>query len=320
MGIQDRDYYRDDESTWWATAAQSRVTYGLMLLIASVFVAQVLGSDARRGRDDTLLTAGLFDYAATLRGQVWRVVTSFLVHRREGLVVVGLTVWALYYFGSRVEARYGSVEYATYLVTTVLTISAVKLIAGGLTGFETDVPTFGSLPLLWSVLVLYSCVSPRSQLILGLNVPTVVLALLAFGLTLGLELEGGPTSSGIVAPSVGALGALAYYKLDPRLSRRLLLDRLLGTARQPRLKVFRTPAESPRDRAAATDRTAREILGADTRPDPVAPALATLDEQLEAKLDQVLEKVSRSGKDSLTGDEQSILRRASEVYKRRRGS
>jgi hypothetical protein len=42
------------------------------------------------------------------------------------------------------------------------------------------------------------------------------------------------------------------------------------------------------------------------------------DEQLEAKLDAVLEKVARSGKDSLTDGERQILLRASEVYKRRR--
>jgi len=43
-----------------------------------------------------------------------------------------------------------------------------------------------------------------------------------------------------------------------------------------------------------------------------------VDEQLEAKLDQVLEKVARFGRESLTSEEQQILQRASEIYKRRR--
>jgi len=46
----------------------------------------------------------------------------------------------------------------------------------------------------------------------------------------------------------------------------------------------------------------------------------SVDEQLEAKLDRVLEKVSRSGRESLTADERAILQKASEVYKRRRGT
>ena len=315
MGIQDRDYYRDDEPTWWATAARSRVTYGLMLLLAAVFVAQVLGSDPRRGRDDVLLTAGLYDLESTLRGQVWRPVTSFFVHRRDALILVGMAVWGLYYFGSRVEAKYGSVEYAAYLVAAVA-VMAVARLAAGLAGFEADLKTFGSLPLLWCVSTLYVCVSPRSQLVLGVTVPTVALAVLAFGLSLGLELEGVSVASGLVALPAGVAWSLLYFKFDPRLARRLGLDRLFGVAR-PRLKVVRTPADTPREREVATDQTAREILGAYS---PPVPTPATLDEQLEAKLDQVLEKVSRSGKDSLTGDEQNILRRASEVYKQRRGT
>jgi len=317
MGIQDRDYYRDDEPTWWATAAHSKVTYALVLLVATVFVVQVLGSDPRRRIDDALLSASLFDSAAILRGEVWRAVTSHFVHRREALVAVALTAWALYYFGNRVEARYGSVEYGAFLVTAVLTISAAKLLIGVLTGYEVGVPTYGSLPLLGCVLVLSVAVSPPTQLIFGLNVPTVVLAVVAFGLSLSVEVEGGSASPGVVAFPVGVAWALLYYKLDPRLAQRLRLDRLFGPARPSRLKVFRAPAEARPDRAAATDQAARELLSTPTQ---AAPNNASLDEQLEAKLDQVLAKVSLTGKDSLTGDEQSILRRASEVYKRRRGN
>lgn len=322
MGIQDRDYYRDDEPTWWDNAARSRVTYALMLLLAVVFVAQVLGSDPRRGRDDVLLSGGLYDLGATLRGQVWRPVTSFFVHRRDALLAVGVAIWAFYYFGSRVEAHYGSAEYAAYLAATVVGVGLTK-VAVGLAGVEANLTTFGSLPLLWSVLTLYVCVAPRSQPFLGTNVPTPVLILLPLGATLALDLAGGSVPSGLVGLVAGVAGSLLYFKLDPQLSRRAGLDRLLGISRPrrgPRLKVARTPAETPREREVATDQTAREILGAFSRPAPVPTPPAALDEQLEAKLDQVLEKVSRSGKDSLTGDEQNILRRASEIYKQRRGT
>ena len=48
-------------------------------------------------------------------------------------------------------------------------------------------------------------------------------------------------------------------------------------------------------------------------------SVAVVDEQLEAKLDRVLDKVAKSGQDSLSADERSVLLKASEVYKRRRG-
>jgi hypothetical protein len=43
-----------------------------------------------------------------------------------------------------------------------------------------------------------------------------------------------------------------------------------------------------------------------------------LDEHLDAKLDAVLEKLSRHGRDSLTESERGILLRASEIYKKKR--
>jgi len=52
---------------------------------------------------------------------------------------------------------------------------------------------------------------------------------------------------------------------------------------------------------------------------PTTQARRSLDEQLEAKLDAVLEKVSNSGMQSLTEEEKSILKKASEVMKKRKG-
>src|SRR5262249_17011702 len=42
------------------------------------------------------------------------------------------------------------------------------------------------------------------------------------------------------------------------------------------------------------------------------------DDQLEARMDAILEKISRSGKDSLTDGERELLLRASEALRRRR--
>ena len=51
-----------------------------------------------------------------------------------------------------------------------------------------------------------------------------------------------------------------------------------------------------------------------------APAATShdVDEQLEAKLDAVLEKVARFGQESLTDVERQLLLRASELYRKRR--
>jgi hypothetical protein len=68
---------------------------------------------------------------------------------------------------------------------------------------------------------------------------------------------------------------------------------------QPRLRVFRDEEETP-------------------TPVSVAAAVPADEEQLEAKMDAILEKISRTGKDSLTPNERELLLRASEVFKKKR--
>lgn len=323
MGIQDRDYYRDDEPTWWAGTVNLRVTYALMVLLGVVFVVQVLGSNPARNRPDQLLPACVFDIDALARGEVWRMLTPYVVHGRDALLLVALAMWAFYYFGRRVEAALGTVEYATFLVAAGLAVSLAKLAVAGLTGFEADLHSYGSGPLLTAVLVLHVCRFPHLRISFIVTMPAAVLAAVVIGLEFLGEFGGGFAMSGKVAHLAGACWALAYFKLNTPISHVLRLDRLFGVTagrRKSSLKLFRSPAESPQDRDAATDRVAREILATDTRPAPAVSAPASVDEQLEAKLDQVLEKVTRSGRDSLTGEEQNILRRASEIYKQRRGS
>jgi len=68
-----------------------------------------------------------------------------------------------------------------------------------------------------------------------------------------------------------------------------------------------------------------EPLARRPRPAPAPTAVTTApsppaDEHLEAQVDAVLEKVARSGRDSLTETEKALLVRASEVYKRRQRS
>jgi hypothetical protein len=63
----------------------------------------------------------------------------------------------------------------------------------------------------------------------------------------------------------------------------------------------------------------------DDTPEPVGAAVESpprpreaTDENLEAKVDAVLEKVSKFGQESLTAEEREILFKASELYKKRR--
>ena len=106
----------------------------------------------------------------------------------------------------------------------------------------------------------------------------------------------------VVVHLAGAAFGFVYYKTQFRLGK-LVPDFKAWTFQrsQPRVRVVRPDGEVADE----------PIAVAATPPAPV-------DEQLEAKVDAVLEKVARSGQASLTDSERQILLRASEVYKRRR--
>jgi membrane associated rhomboid family serine protease len=315
MGFQDRDYYREDAPTWWARSSGTRATTTLMALLVLVFVAQVVGSNPGRGRPDRILEAARLDPQAVALGQVWRLVTAHLVHDRSALLVVALTVWAAYYFGRRVEEKLGTREYVGFLLSTALLVSASTLLAG-LFGVENGAFDYGSGPVLAAVLVLFACHFPRLQAFLIVAMPAWVLAAIVLGLDLIGEFGGGLARAGVGAYVTAIVWGMAFSRSDRFFTR--LFSRTAAPPRAARLKLHRTPPDPATD-AAKDDRVAREILGAYTAPRaPARPAAPGLDEQLEAKLDQVLEKVSRSGRDSLTGEEQGILSRASEIYKQRR--
>jgi hypothetical protein len=73
-------------------------------------------------------------------------------------------------------------------------------------------------------------------------------------------------------------------------------------------------AERPR-----VQRVHREAPRVVAPPTPTPPSYdEAAQEQLEAQLDAVLDKMNKQGRDSLTPAERAILQRASEVYRRRR--
>jgi hypothetical protein len=101
----------------------------------------------------------------------------------------------------------------------------------------------------------------------------------------------------------GAVFGLLYFQTGVQFSR--LFARSERPRARPRLRVVAPPPLEERP----------EPLGAAVE---AAPRRATRRRATGAKLDAVLEKVSKYGRESLTPEEREILVRASELYKNRR--
>jgi membrane associated rhomboid family serine protease len=309
MGIYDRDYYRESTRSWWGWGDR-RVTFWLIGIMVGAFVVHLFTRLPQQPWESELSIWTQYNYAAILGGQVWRLLTAHFVPS-DSLIGLVFTLYFLYLVGSELEVLYGPAEFLAFYLTTALVISLSRF-ALGLAGLvPPDANYLGISGPVTAGFILYACHYPYRRILLFfiLPVPAWLLAVGAVLFTLAGLTTAGQTGFAFAAPLVGFAFAFAYYRLNLRILSWLpQLGRVRMPRRKPALRVYEESRE-PRQPVAA--------FVAKSKPEESARGV---DEQLEAKLDQVLEKVARYGRESLTADEQQILQRASEIYKRRRGN
>lgn len=303
MGIQDRDYYREGPS-FLDRVGEQGATVWLIAITCGVFVGQMFSGMMR----SPLVEFGAFDTNRILDGEVWRLLTSVFLH--GGIFHVFFNMMVLYFTGQRLEDVYGSREFvALYLVAGVFAnLFRLGFQVVDLAGPSVAIGASGAVA---ALLIVYAFRWPHQRVLFFFVIPMPMwlLAVIFVGLdALGaLQTEmvrGRPSPIGHLTHLGGAFFGLLYYQSGFEFRR--LFARRERTRVRPKLRVVVPPAEE----------VSKEPVAASV-PTAPHPAEAT-DEQLEAKLDAVLEKVSKYGQESLTPEEREILFRASEVYKKRR--
>ncbi len=323
MGIYDRDYYRREGPSFLGSFIdRGKVCKWLIAINVIVFVIQLV---APRGSVETTydeetraphIVKGLsftqalvLDTAEVQNGQIWRLLTYAFLHSTDGFPLhILFNMLFLWWFGNEVEDLYGPKEFlAFYLASAFLGGVAFQLCAM-LTGHPSSV--LGASGAMTAIMVLYAFHYP-ARIIYIWWVPMPIWLFVGFQVlrdVFGFLGSSQDDASGIrTAFNVhlaGAAFAFAYYKLHWRVMNwvpDLSAWRRNQTRRRTKLRVYREeePVRTPVAVAAP-------------------PQSVDLDEQLEAKLDAVLQKVSQSGRDSLTESERQILVRASEIYKKKR--
>jgi membrane associated rhomboid family serine protease len=305
MGIYDREYYRNEGPSLFNTIIpDGRVCRWLIGLNLLLFLLQLV---FRRSVEDLgPVTSWLYlDTAAVFHGEVWRLLTYAFVHDPDDFTHILFNMLFLWWFGTDLEEIYGPREFlGFYLVSAVLGGAAFQAWA-----LAKGQPMFclGASGAVTAVLILCACHFPQRMILVMLLIPVPIWLFAVFEVSQDVYRvlrSTDPRFSSPVASIVHLAGAafgFVYYKQQWRvLSWWPDLKQRWKRRGRPNLRVYR-----PQD-----DK------------EPVSVAAATpggdMDEHLEAKLDAVLEKVSRHGQESLTENERSILLRASEIYKRRR--
>jgi membrane associated rhomboid family serine protease len=290
MGIYDREYYRREGPSALASFVEGgKVCKWLIAINIVCLLLQLVAGEP-------FTEALILNVDKVLHGQVWRLLTHAFLHGSFWHIFFNMLF--LWWFGRDVETVYGHKEFLAFYLTSAVVAGLVYLLAT-LAGFHSG-EALGASGAVTAVLILCALHFPRRIILLFFVLPVPIWAFALFAVAKDAFDFFGRTPNGIATSAHlgGAAFAYAYYKLHWRLS--TLWPSFQGWRRQrsrPRLRIHREE-EVP------------EPVGITARP--------AVDEHLEAEMDAILEKISRTGKESLTDKEREVLLRASEIYRNKR--
>ena len=310
MGIYDRDYYRRDGRSFLGSLSSSgTVCWWLIGINAACFFVQMLTLNRVTHESGWFTDFFQLDLRAVRHGEVWRLLTYAFLHGTSGGFPwhIVFNMLFLYFFGRDVEDAYGPREFLAFYLTAAF-VGGVAFFLVPLEGLY----CIGASGAVTAVMVLAAFREPTRVILLFMVLPVPIWVLVGFLVVKdAFQLLGNSESSTAVQVHLaGAAFAFLYFQFHWRLTGwwpgfRTGVRRMT----RPKLRVYR---EEPDD----------ERFGA-----PVAAPVSSLtavasaldDEQLEAKVDAILEKISRVGKENITESEREVLLKASERIRRRRG-
>jgi membrane associated rhomboid family serine protease len=300
MGIYDREYYRKDKTSFLGSIADRGIVCKWLILINGIcFVIQLVTIPQRHQGLGPFTEALWLAPQKVLDGEIWRLLTHAFLHDPDSWTHIIFNMLFLWWLGRDVEDIYGSREFlAFYLVAAVL---AGLAFLGWDLAQRSNAPALGASGAVTAVMVVCACHFPNRPFLFSFFIPIPLWLLVIINVLQDTFVFVSKTRTGVAVAAhlAGAAFGFLYYKYQWR---------ILNFS--PNLRFWTHLRSRPRLRVYHEEKN--------PRPGAFKPSAVERDEQMEAKVDAVLEKVARFGQSSLTEEEKQILMKASEVYKKRR--
>lgn len=321
MGINDREYYRDESrgSGWFSGVAPACKTIIVVNVVLFFAFWSTVESPFRR----TWLEAN--SDAIFKHGYVWQLFTAAFLHDTHSLFHVGWNMMFLWMFGREVESIYGSREFTFFYVSAAVFSTLCWAVVNAFTRDAGLGQSFGASGAVMGVVMVYVLYYPHREMLLFLVLPVEAWMFLAVYLAsdavmLFQRLHGiavGPAFAvGFAAHLGGALYGFLFKRYDFRLGPLLSMRN-----RRPRLRIVSPPPrERDRERERPSPLPATSARSASVGSSSKGPSPSAFpEEQLDARLDEVLAKIARDGgKSGLSEEEHHILQEASRRARDRR--
>jgi membrane associated rhomboid family serine protease len=288
MGLSDREYLRDTGRPAGFGSFGWDVIGWLIAITIVTYCVQLLSPPFTEWFD---LTA-----RGILRGQLWRLVTFDFLHSPRDPWHIIINLFVLYIAGQKLLSNHTQKEFLLFYLASGLAAGVSFLLWSLLRGDQGHV--VGASGSVAAVLLLYAMYWPRDRWLIFYIIPVPVIALVLLSIALDLhpvlyELGTGQRRDNVahVAHLGGMLFAFLYYRFGWRLEPYVADFSLKNTSklfkRQPKLRVHR-------------------------------PAFEESNDEMQQRMDELLEKISREGEASLTSSERDTLNRISRELRRRR--
>jgi membrane associated rhomboid family serine protease len=308
MGIYDREYYRGETGgTGWFSGV-SPVTKTIIVINAVVFLLErLINPEGNQPFVTTYVAASPNGVLHQFR--IWQLLTSTFLHGDIWHLLGNM--WFFWIVGREMESLYGSRDFLIFYLASAIfsTLAWVLIVAAS--NQNPAAHMIGASGAVMAVVTLYTLFYPRREIYLFF-IPMPMWILLSIYLFVPLLpiLAGGSTDVAIESHLAGAGFGFLFKQFDLRWSRLFS-----GRVFKPRLRIFSpAPREQTRTRSPSTSRTPASVgSGGKSAQVSVLP-----EEQLDARLDEILAKIAREGRAGLTEEESRVLQEASRRARIRR--
>ncbi|MHC4877739.1 MAG: rhomboid family intramembrane serine protease [Planctomycetota bacterium] len=309
MGIHNRDYIRDEPSSGgfnsgggygrgFGGGSDAWAIKRIVIACVVVFLLQNMSGGGLHQRGGITEWLDL-TWTGLTSLQLWRVLTYGFCH--ADLAHIFFNMFGLWIFGRLIEVIYGSRETLAFFLVTVGVSGLTEVVVQHFSGVNPAV--IGASGGVFGVIILTALHYPRTPvqfLFIPFSFELRWLAIGYIALDL-LRVMDGDSNIASLAHLSGAAFGYVYFKSGLRITGgRTQGRRSSGIGNWLKSKLSSSP--KPVRNSAQKDVRLYE---------PPAP------DQLEAEVDRILEKINRSGRESLTAEENELLIKASERYKNR---
>jgi membrane associated rhomboid family serine protease len=306
MGIYDREYYRGETrgSGWLSGAApvcKTIILINVLVFVLQQFLPREFVEDYLAASADGILH----------HGRVWQLLTATFLHEPYTPFHLLWNMVFLWIVGREMEAFYGPRDFAALYLGAAIVSTLGWVIC------DTFAPhpgvMLGASGAVMAVVVVYALYYPHREVLLFFLIPVemwlLVVVYLASDLWMFLR-PGMGTKVAVASHLTGALFGFCYKYFDLRWSR-LKWSRV----RRPRLRVI---SPEPREKGVPRSSSPSWSPNAATASKPSISTVVVPEEQLDARLDEVLAKIAREGRQGLTEEENRVLQEASLRARNRR--